>query len=111
MKEAEYHITLENKGLDKPQHVWVWGYFFSPLSETNGRWSNSPIKIENPFDSSNERTVIAKAHFHWHDNPYTPKSDYYAKINISTVSEEDVIIAPNLRNKTIQAATPVEIVK
>ena len=95
-QEMEFHGTLKYIGLDKkPENIWLWAYFFSPLSETGGSWADTPIKLINPFSKGNEVGISVAHYFHWWDNPFTPRSEWFARLNVSDLSADDL----NARNE------------
>lgn len=111
-RQMEIRGTLRNNGSSKPDKVWVWAYFFAPASEyADGSWSDSPIEIDNPFASGDTATITAAGHFHWWDNPYTPKSGYYARVNVSAQSSEAAKVPSAQRDRNSAGAHSVRTVK
>jgi hypothetical protein len=111
-RQMEIRGTLRNNGSSKPGKVWIWAYFFAPASEyADGSWSDSSIELNNPFASGDTATIIAMGYFHWWDNPYTPKSGYYARVNVSALSSEAATISSTQRNKSSIGAYPVLVVQ
>lgn len=111
-RNMEIRGKLRNSGATKPTKVWVWAYFFAPNSEyAGGSWSGSPVQLDNPFASGNEANVTATGHFHWWDNPKTPRSGYYARVSTSTLSEDAATVSSAQRNKTAAGAYKVRIVQ
>jgi hypothetical protein len=108
----EIRGTLRNNGSSKPDKVWVWAYFFAPTSEyADGSWSDSPIEIDNPFASGDTTIITAAGHFHWWDNSYTPKSGYYARVNVSAQSGEAAKVPSAQRNRNSAGAHSVRIIQ
>jgi serine/threonine protein kinase len=110
-KKMEFRGILKNEGSEKPKKVWLWAYFFSPLSEVEGSWSDRPIVLDDYFKDSNETDISVSHHFHWWDNPNTPKSEWYCRINVSDISEDDAIIDSENRNKSIDGAIKVTVLE
>lgn len=111
-RQMEIRGTLRNNGNSKPDKVWVWAYFFAPASEyADGSWSDSPIEIDNPFASGDAATITAAGHFHWWDNSYTPKSGYYARVNVSAQSGEAAKVPSAQRNRNSAGAHSVRIIQ
>lgn len=111
-RQMEIRGTLRNNGSSKPDRVWVWAYFFAPASEyADGSWSDSPIEIGNPFASGDTATITATGHFHWWDNPHTPKSGYYARVSVSAQSSEAAKVPSAQRNRSSAGAHSVRIVQ
>lgn len=111
-RQMEIRGTLHNNGSSKPDRVWIWAYFFAPASEyADGSWSDSPVEIDNPFASGDSATITATGYFHWWDNPYTPKSGYYARVSVSAQSSEAAKVPSAQRNRSSAGAYSVRIVQ
>ncbi len=111
-RQMEIRGTLHNNGNSKPDKVWVWAYFFAPASEyADGSWSDSPIEIDNPFAPGDTATITAAGHFHWWDNPHTPKSGYYARVSVSAQSSEAAKVPSAQRNRSAAGAHSVRVIQ
>ena len=108
-RQMEIRGTLRSKGATRPDRVWIWAYYFAPSFSVPGSWSDEPIEITNPFAGGDAVQITAQGHFHWWDNPDTPKSGYYARVNVSARSAEDARVPTSLRNKSAEGAQRVRV--
>jgi hypothetical protein len=90
-----------------PEKIWVWTYFFA--EDSKGKiWASEPIEINNPFADGNTANIVAKASNGWYSKAST-KLNFYARVNVSTVSSEDARFRPERASTDIRGASSVLI--
>jgi hypothetical protein len=106
-------VVLEREpgATETPESVWVWTYFFDDAAARGERpaWSSDPVEIRQPFARGNRTTVTATAQCAWCADPQAPRSGYYARVNISSVSKDAARLSRERLNYDITGATPVEV--
>ena len=94
-----------------PDRVWVWAYFINPTepfasNPLSGSRSEEPIELVNPFREGDSVRVTARGPFHWGTN--APRSGYYARISVSSISPEAATVPVRERDYRQQGMVPVK---
>lgn len=91
-----------------PDKIWVWTYFFTEDSNGNS-WSVKPVEINKPFAKSNVASIEVKASNDWYDDLHG-QGNFYARVNVSTISADDALLPSEKINTDIHGATSVLII-
>jgi diguanylate cyclase (GGDEF)-like protein len=102
--------TLKYKGNEKPLKVWLLVHFFSPLSNVEEKWTYT-IKLVNYLKDRNEIEIYYKIRFENLEIVPTTRPDWYAKFNVSDISEDDVFIDIEKMGKSIDGAIKVVVIE
>lgn len=100
-------LTLKRETDDPwPDKLWVYTSFFIP-SAPRKNWSSDPVEINVPSASGNEMSLTVAIECPWTKTDYAPRSGYYARVSVSTVSSEAAIYSDEQMDRDIKTATPV----
>lgn len=84
----ESYTTLRLKRdtrLPAPDTLWVSTYFFVPEFTSHG-WSSAPVEIQDPFAGGDEVSLTLTGACPLCADANAPRSGYYARVGVSTVS-------------------------
>lgn len=95
------------EGAPAPEKVWVWAYFTNPNIDTRGSWSDSPLEVRPRFGKDGTARITARGHFHWANNPDLPRSGYYARVSVSSISEDAARVPASSRDYSTSGAVRV----
>lgn len=100
-------LTLKRETDDPwPDKLWVNTSFFIP-SAPRKNWYSDPVEINLPSASGNEMSLTVAVECPWTKTDYAPRSGYYARVSVSTVSSEAAIYSNEQMDKDIKTTIPV----
>ncbi|MBA3441158.1 MAG: hypothetical protein H0T92_14945 [Pyrinomonadaceae bacterium] len=101
-------LTIKREGSGPPpDRLWVWTYFFAPDDRSQKIWASDPVEIREPFVNGDKAIITATALCGWCAERGTPRTGYYARVQISTESSEASRLAEEQTNRGILGAVPV----
>ncbi|HEX8494190.1 MAG TPA: hypothetical protein VF658_15185 [Pyrinomonadaceae bacterium] len=90
-----------------PERIWVYTSFFTLTSPLHEHWRIEPVEILNPFANGDEVSLTVAAPCQWSAERRVPRSGFYAKVGVSTVSGEDAIRQTLVMGMDIEILIPV----
>jgi hypothetical protein len=88
-----------------PERLWVRTYFFTPDGSRAVLYTDT-VEFHNPFINGDTITLTATAPCHQCEQSLA-RDSYYARVQISTRSGNDLLLRDVLIDKDITTATPV----
>jgi hypothetical protein len=100
-------LTLKRETKDPwPDELWVDTSFFIPSNPAKS-WSGAPVRINVPRASGDEISLTAIGDCPRCQTDSAPRSGYYARVSVSSVSAEAATVSNDEMNRDIETATPV----
>jgi hypothetical protein len=103
-------LTIKSvDGQPVPGRVWVRTYFFTPYSDRRPVWAGEAMDIRLPIMKSGPTEIMAVASCDWCDDSTAPKTGYYARVVVSTISARDTYLHDDQIDRDTTTAIPVVV--